>query len=77
MSLVLIVNGRERSFEGLAAGSTVAEVVRELALQSDRVAVEWNGEIVPRTAWAASVVSSGDKLEVVHFVGGGCVELGT
>ncbi|QHN03480.1 sulfur carrier protein ThiS [Granulicella sp. WH15] len=75
MSLVLIVNGRERSFESLAAGSTVDEVVRELGLQSDRVAVEWNGEIVPRTAWVASAVVAGDKLEVVHFVGGGCVGL--
>jgi sulfur carrier protein len=71
MALVLIVNGREREFTALGEGSTLAEVVAELGLQADRVAVEWNGEIVSRQGWAGASVKAGDKLEVVHFVGGG------
>ena len=42
-----------------------------MELRADRVAVELNGELAPRAAWAATAVRSGDKLEVVHFVGGG------
>ncbi len=71
MSLSLIVNGRERVFEALARGAMLSEIVAELGLQADRVAVEWNGEIVPRSRWASAEIQVGDKLEVVHFVGGG------
>jgi sulfur carrier protein len=40
-------------------------------LKGDRIAVEHNGQIVQRARWADTPVSSGDRLEVVHFVGGG------
>jgi len=43
-------------------------------LKADRVAVEHNGEIAPRADWGGIPVSSGDRLEVVHFVGGGLHE---
>ena len=43
----------------------------ELGVKGDRVAVERNGEIVPRALWAGTMVGEGDRLEVVHFVGGG------
>jgi sulfur carrier protein len=43
-----------------------------LALKGDRVAVERNGEIAARTSWPAVMVADGDRIEVVHFVGGGC-----
>jgi sulfur carrier protein len=42
-----------------------------MALKGDRIAVEHNGQIVQRANWAETPVSSGDRLEVVHFVGGG------
>jgi thiamine biosynthesis protein ThiS len=38
------------------------------------VAVEHNGEIVPRTVWAETTLNAGDRLEVVHFVGGGACQ---
>jgi thiamine biosynthesis protein ThiS len=40
-------------------------------MKSDRVAVERNRELVPRDRWATTPLSDGDKLEIVHFVGGG------
>ena len=64
----LQLNGEPREFpEGL----TVAALVEHLGMKADRVAVELNLEIVPRTNWAATNLKEGDKLEIVHFVGGG------
>jgi thiamine biosynthesis protein ThiS len=40
-------------------------------MKADRVAVELNREIVPRTLWAETQLHEGDSLEIVHFVGGG------
>jgi sulfur carrier protein len=71
MPLQLTINGLDRTFDSLAAGSTVADVVVELGLQADRVAVERNGEIAPRASWGTARLNLGDRLEVVHFVGGG------
>jgi sulfur carrier protein len=71
MALTLAVNGQNRVFAGLASPARLAEVVAEMDLKADRVAVEHNGEIAPRARWADVTVSSGDRLEVVHFVGGG------
>ncbi len=55
----------------MAEGASLGTVVAALELKADRVAVEWNGEIVGRKRWDEVTVASGDKLEVVHFVGGG------
>ena len=71
MSLTIILNGQSRTFEGLAASASVEAVIAELGLKGDRVAVEYNGAIVPRTGWAGTRLGEGDRLEVVHFVGGG------
>jgi sulfur carrier protein len=71
MSLVLNVNGQTRTFEELTSPAQLAEVVNQMKLKADRVAVELNGEIAPRARWSEVAVSSGDRLEVVHFVGGG------
>jgi len=49
----------------------VAGLVALLGMKPDRVAVELNREIVPRTAWQGRALHDGDELEVVHFVGGG------
>ena len=42
-----------------------------LGMKSDRIAIERNGEIVRRSEWVATPVRSGDRFEIVHFVGGG------
>lgn len=71
MSLSLTINGQSRTFASLSPTATLAEVIAELNLKGDRIAVEHNGEIAPRASWAEMAVGSGDRLEVVHFVGGG------
>lgn len=67
----IVVNGRERNLPALSAAATVQDLVGALELKSDRVAIEHNGVIVRREAWAAAAVHEGDKFEIVHFVGGG------
>jgi sulfur carrier protein len=73
MALTLTLNGQPRSFGTLGERSTVADLVVELGLKSDRIALERNGDIVPRAAWPSTHVADGDRVEVVHFVGGGSV----
>lgn len=64
----LVINGEERVFDQVR---TLAELVESMGLKADRVAVEHNRGIVPRAEWAQTAVHDGDRLEVVHFVGGG------
>ena len=71
MALNLIVNGQPKELPGLSASSTLADLVAELGLKGDRVAIEHNGEIAGRTTWDDVRLNPGDRLEVVHFVGGG------
>jgi len=71
MALAVVINGQRRVFEQLSGGCFMDRVVDELGLKGDRLAVERNGEIVPRTEWTRTPVADEDKLEVVHFVGGG------
>ena len=52
-------------------GLTLAGLLEWLKLPADRVAVERNLAIVPRDRWIATLMEAGDRLEVVHFVGGG------
>jgi thiazole synthase len=65
--ITLTVNGEPRR----SAASTLAELVAELGLKPDRVAVERNGTIVPRSTLAEVPLADHDVLEIVHFVGGG------
>ncbi len=66
--MTLHINGEPREFpEGLS----LAALVAQLGMKADRVAVELNLEIVPRADWDAIQLKDGDKLEIVHFVGGG------
>lgn len=64
----VIINGEP---EILPDGLTVAELVVRLDLVGGRLAVERNGEIVPRGRWESVALGDGDRLELVHFVGGG------
>lgn len=65
----LHINGEERTFDPPV--STLAALVETLGMKSDRVAVELNRDIVPRDRWSETPLKDGDRLEVVHFVGGG------
>jgi len=67
----LHVNGEERDFGNPPAPFTLAALIEMLDMKADRVAVELNRDIVPRDRWAQTPLSEGDRLEVVHFVGGG------
>lgn len=64
----LTINGEEKSF---AEPLSLAQLVEQLGMKGDRVAVELNREIVPRARWADTSLKAGDRLEIVHFVGGG------
>lgn len=55
----------------MAEGLTLAGLLERLQFPADRVAVERNREIVSRQHWGVTVLEAGDRLEVVHFVGGG------
>ena len=67
----LILNGQTRELEELNEADTIADLIKTLAMQADRVALEHNGEIVSRENWKETSLSSGDRIEIVHFVGGG------
>ena len=64
----LVINGKEHTFED---GMNLARLVEQLGMKGDRVAVELNREIVSRPQWPETQVKDGDRLEIVHFVGGG------
>jgi thiazole synthase len=64
----LVINGREAAIEG---ARTIGDVLRSRSLKPTLVAVEHNGAIVPRSDFDRHQVGDGDRLEIVHFVGGG------
>jgi thiamine biosynthesis protein ThiS len=66
--MILTVNGEPREFTTV---TTLFELVAQLGMKPDRVAVELNRELIPRDRWSSTRLSNGDKLEIVHFVGGG------
>jgi thiazole synthase len=68
----LVINGEDRTVEGPL---TLSMLVEQLGMKSDRVAVELNLDIVPRERWLGTQLAEGDRLEIVHFVGGGASRL--
>jgi thiamine biosynthesis protein ThiS len=64
----LQINGEEKRFD---SPLTLAALIEGMGMKADRVAVELNRDIVSRDRWAETALSDGDKLEIVHFVGGG------
>ncbi len=70
MPATVLVNGQQRILDA-SGPHTLEQLVGELKLQPDRVAIERNGVIVPRGRWAETWLANGDRLEMVHFVGGG------
>lgn len=64
----IILNGEPRQ---VAAVCTIADLINELGLTGRRLAVEVNLEIVPRSAHANHQLQAGDRVEIVHAIGGG------
>lgn len=64
----LTINGEERQ---VAEVATISELVAALELDTGKVAVERNLEIVPRSLHGRTAVADGDRIEIVHFIGGG------
>jgi len=64
----VILNGEEREIPN---GLTILGLLEYLKLNPERVAIERNREVIPRAAWATVKICEGDRLEIVHFVGGG------
>ena len=64
----LFVNGDPKT---CAEPASLSQFIQQLGMKGDRVAVELNREIVPRAQWDSTQLHDGDRLEIVHFVGGG------
>ena len=64
----LVINGEPRRFP---APLTLSQLIESLDLAGKRIAIEINGEIVPRSQHAGTALASGDRLEIVVAVGGG------
>ena len=71
----LQINGESHAVTDAKAGFTLAALIESLNMKPDRVAVELNREIVPRDRWPQTPLKEGDRLEIVHFVGGGSLNL--
>ncbi len=67
----LQINGEVRDFGNAPVPFTLASLIENLGMKSDRVAVELNHDIAPRDSWLQTMLKDGDQLEIVHFVGGG------
>jgi thiamine biosynthesis protein ThiS len=64
----LTVNGEQRQVQ---AARNISALVTLLGLDPRKVAIERNLAIVPRSCWADTTLADGDRIEIVHFVGGG------
>ena len=67
-TVTIRVNGEHKR---VTAGLSIAQLAEELGLVPEKVAVERNLEVVPRSTLSTVIVEDGDELEIVHFVGGG------
>ena len=68
VAISIVVNGEKREAQ---PGAMVVDLLVTLGLDSGRVAIERNLEILPRPAWTQTSVEPGDRYEIVQFVGGG------
>lgn len=65
--MTIRLNGAERE----VASATLAELVGELGMPGERIAIELNGRAVRRAEWPSAALRAGDRVEILHFVGGG------
>jgi sulfur carrier protein len=70
-TLTIQLNGHTRTLPELTSPTDLASVITTLGLKADRIAVELNSDIISRSSWPQTQVAEGDRLEIVHFVGGG------
>lgn len=68
-TISILLNGQPAQ---LPAGLSLRAALEHLGLGTERLAVERNLEVIPRSQWDQIDVLAGDRLEVIHFVGGGC-----
>lgn len=66
--MLVEINGESRD---VTASITLAELIKHLALTPERLAIELNKRVVRRADWQQTTISEGDRVEIVHFVGGG------
>ena len=64
----ITLNGERQEF---AHASTIADLVDSLSMPERRLAVELNGSVIRKTAWKETKIEQDDRIEIVHFVGGG------
>ena len=64
----VFVNGESRELSG---SPSLAELITQLDLPATRIAVELNREVVRRNDWSGTMLNEDDRVEIVHFVGGG------
>ena len=67
-NIQIVVNGESTE---IPQGSGISALLLHLGLPNDRVAIERNLEILPRSQWSTTTVQQGDRYEIVHLVGGG------
>lgn len=67
----MTVNGETFEFGSLEAAPTLVGLISRLQLNPQRVAIELNGNLIPRMAYAETTVSQNDVIEIIHYVGGG------
>ena len=68
--MLIELNGDERD---VPASITLSELIKHLALAPERLAVELNSKVVRRSDWQQTTLTEGDRVEIVHFVGGGMI----
>ena len=67
------VNGESREVD---EQTSLQDLIAGLSLRSERLAIELNGRVVRRADWTGTILRAEDRVEIVHFVGGGCRSIG-
>jgi thiamine biosynthesis protein ThiS len=67
VAMNVFVNGEQREFRS----TSLAELITQLDLPVARIAIELNREVVRRSEWGSTMLKDEDRIEIVHFVGGG------
>ena len=70
--MLIQVNGEPQEVND---GVKLAELIAQLKVRADQIAIEVNHEVLKRSAWEHTTLKPNDKIEIVHFVGGGCVDV--
>lgn len=72
-SVRIQVNGEFREFD---APLSIQDLIANLSLRLERLAIEVNGTVIRRADWGQTMLNPNDRIEIVHFVGGGCATSG-